>query len=395
MKTQFKNNLNQISCLFPVKLKRGIFIFCLVLPVLYSQQSFAQTPGVWNGSTTNTVTSNDVAIGTIIPDGKTEIFIGCLPQNGLVITKDEYCPTPYLNTPLNLNAESVSLDPNPGEWAIPYSFNVGSTLPLTFLGGHYSSPISNNPLFWARTKSDNSGLMYSSTRFIVMPNGNTGINVYNPRATLDVRNMSPSRDIPVAIFGVNEISTVSGPIGNKVYKTRHLQIVPKLNENGYNQITQLDDLGMFFTDGKGVDGANQGSGLVIAPWSSGANPLIGGIRIGSDGNVQIHGNTRATKVTVNAKWWSDFVFQPDYEPMNLTELEVFIKSNKHLPNIPTEKDVIENGIDIAEMQALQLQKLEELTLYIIELNKIKDEQSAQIQLLKAEIEKIKKDISNK
>jgi hypothetical protein len=51
--------------------------------------------------------------------------------------------------------------------------------------------------------------------------------------------------------------------------------------------------------------------------------------------------------------------------MSLKETEEFIKLNKHLPGIPSEKEVMENGINVGEMNALLLQKIEELTLYLI------------------------------
>ena len=354
------------------------------------QNIYAQTTGTWNGSTTvTTTTPNDVGIGTTGPDGKTEIFIGCSPKNGLVITKEEDCPFPYFDVPTGLNAELFTPGAGSTEatFVVPFNFNVGSTLPLTLVGGLLSATPPNNPLIWVRTKDvlPVGGALYSSTRFVVMPDGKVGMNVYNPRATLDVRNMNASHNLPAAIFGVNEYTTVSGPIGNKQFKTRHVQIVPKCNENGFNQITKLNDLGIFFTNGKGTDGANQtlangGSGLVIAPWSADNNSTIGGIRIDADGNVEIHGNTRATKVKVNAAWWSDFVFDENYKPMTLPELEVYIKSNKHLPNIPSEKEVLENGIDIAEVQAAQLQKIEELTLYIIQLQKQIDSQKGLLEI---------------
>jgi hypothetical protein len=371
--------------------------------MLWIQNTFAQT-GNWNGSTTvTTTTPTDVGIGTTGPDGKTEIFIGCSPKNGLVITKEEDCPQPYIDVPLGLNGELVTSGSGSPEatFIVPFSFSVGSTLPLSIIPGGYTAPIPNNPLIWARTKDvmPLGGLLYSSTRFVVMPDGKAGFNVYNPRATLDVRNMNAGHNLPAAIFGVNEYSTASGPVGNKQYKTRHVQIVPKCNENGFNQITKVDDLGIFFTNGKGIDGANQtlangGSGLVIAPWAASNNAAIGGIRIDADGNVDIHGNTRATKVRVNVAWWSDFVFKDDYEPMNLTELEAFIKTNKHLPNIPSEKDVLSNGIDIAEMQAAQLQKIEELTLYILSINKELENQRIVIAEQQNQIEAIKNSVVN-
>ena len=65
--------------------------------------------------------------------------------------------------------------------------------------------------------------------------------------------------------------------------------------------------------------------------------------------------------------WSDYVFDPDYSLMPLDELDAYIKTNKHLPEVPTAKEVSENGIELGETNALLLKKIEELTLYVIEL----------------------------
>jgi hypothetical protein len=68
-------------------------------------------------------------------------------------------------------------------------------------------------------------------------------------------------------------------------------------------------------------------------------------------------------------FWYDHVFAQDYKLMSLPELEQFIKTNTHLPEIPSEKEVKENGFSLGEMQGKLLLKIEELTLYIIELEK--------------------------
>ena len=110
----------------------------------------------------------------------------------------------------------------------------------------------------------------------------------------------------------------------------------------------------------------------------------------TDGNVDIHGKAKAIQLNVEVKWWSDFVFAPQYKPMNLSELEVFIQTNKHLPNIPTEKEVLDSGINVADMQALQLQKIEELTLYIIEQQKQIKEQKLQLDIQQKLLEDLMK-----
>ena len=86
-------------------------------------------------------------------------------------------------------------------------------------------------------------------------------------------------------------------------------------------------------------------------------------RISQDGEIF------ATRVKVQQMNWSDFVFEANYELEPLKELEDYIKVNKHLPNIPSEQEIKEDGLDLGNMQKIQMQKIEELTLYIIELNK--------------------------
>jgi hypothetical protein len=72
-------------------------------------------------------------------------------------------------------------------------------------------------------------------------------------------------------------------------------------------------------------------------------------------------------------WIPDYVFADNYKLTSIDELEKFIKSNKHLPGIPNAEDVANNGIELGDMQARMLQKIEELTLYIIELKKENEE----------------------
>jgi hypothetical protein len=81
--------------------------------------------------------------------------------------------------------------------------------------------------------------------------------------------------------------------------------------------------------------------------------------------------------------WYDHVFNQDYKLMSLSELEQFIKINKHLPEIPSEKEVKENGLDLAKISGKLLLKIEELTLYIIEQEKKVQEMQKRLSELEA------------
>lgn len=115
------------------------------------------------------------------------------------------------------------------------------------------------------------------------------------------------------------------------------------------------------------------------------------VETGIDVNGKIKANTldineliRAKEVKIQIPDWSDFVFAADYKLPSLSEVEKHIKEKQHLPDIPSEKEVIENGISVGEMQAKLLQKIEELTLYVIDLKKENEMQNELIKELQNE-----------
>jgi hypothetical protein len=81
--------------------------------------------------------------------------------------------------------------------------------------------------------------------------------------------------------------------------------------------------------------------------------------------------------------WADHVFAPGYKLKSLPEVETFIKQNKHLPGIPSAETLVkEGGVDITDMLAKQMEKIEELTLYIIDMNKRMDKLEKENAVLK-------------
>lgn len=79
--------------------------------------------------------------------------------------------------------------------------------------------------------------------------------------------------------------------------------------------------------------------------------------------------TRKLKVDATGTGWPDYVFEPSYGLRSLSSLEAFIKANKHLPDVPSADDVNKDGVDVGDVQATLLKKVEELTLYVIEQDK--------------------------
>jgi hypothetical protein len=118
---------------------------------------------------------------------------------------------------------------------------------------------------------------------------------------------------------------------------------------------------------------------------------VGGVGIATTNipstyKLAVGGNIIAEKVRVKlqSSGWPDYVFDHEYGLPSLAELEEFVKLYKHLPGVPSAQHVEKNGLDLGDGQAILLKKIEELTLYVIELNK-------KIDTLKTENEKLKQE----
>ena len=143
----------------------------------------------------------------------------------------------------------------------------------------------------------------------------------------------------------------------------------------------------------------QVSGLKIGTSISGvpANNFLegnGGAYFNGDigiGTTDTFGYKLAVNGTIGAKEivvettsaWPDYVFASDYELRSLDEVENYIEENQHLPDVPSAAEVEESGISLGEMNATLLQKVEELTLYIIQ-------QQKELDALKKEVKNLKK-----
>ena len=186
-------------------------------------------------------------------------------------------------------------------------------------------------------------------------NGNVGIGKPNPSHKLDVLgqiNVSgqsggyTTGDIPRLSFGSvdTEFTELVLPFGGPLeYKTFHGHVFKTYGGNNLAvermRIDIEGNVGIGTADSKGY-------------------------------RLAVNGNVRAREIKVENGNWPDYVFARDYQLPSLQETEKHIKDKGHLPGIPSAAEVKANGVDLGEMNAKLLQKIEELTLHLIEKDKL-------------------------
>jgi hypothetical protein len=128
-------------------------------------------------------------------------------------------------------------------------------------------------------------------------------------------------------------------------------------------------------------GVNGGSGAYLQVTNQTAlnanyplllNPNGGNVGIGITNptdKLAVNGTIHTKEVRVDLTGWPDYVFKKDYKLPTLIEVKDYIDKNQHLPDMPSEKEVADNGLNLGEMNKILTKKVEELTLYLIEQNK--------------------------
>ncbi len=107
-----------------------------------------------------------------------------------------------------------------------------------------------------------------------------------------------------------------------------------------------------------------------------------------DTKLSVEGTITAKKVEVTISGWPDFVFKDEYKLMPLNDVKKYINKNNHLPDIPSEEELMKTNVDIGKMQSKFLQKIEELTLYLIEQNDKIEQREETIKALETRIMKL-------
>jgi hypothetical protein len=230
---------------------------------------------------------------------------------------------------IGINTGNSVISANLEVFRSPSSFNGTAVFKGTTHYTHFN--YGTNEDTYIRGGKDGSNVVINDA-----PLGNVGIGTGSPFDKLTVLT-------PVNSFGLThtngtvELSTYAGPsLGEMGTKTNH-------------------NLG-FFTNGSNAQ-------MIIN--------TNGNVGIGTNSalyKLEVNGNIRAKEVIVETGW-ADYVFEKDYRLRSIDELEEYLAENKHLPNVPSANEIEKNGLKIAETNKAMMEKIEELSLYIIQLNK--------------------------
>jgi hypothetical protein len=229
-------------------------------------------------------------------------------------------------------------------------------------------------MFVGQTNSASVGFYNNGAwRIIADNNGNVGIGTITPRGKFDI-------DGPGDIYLSDDPNAGAA---QSLFMPGHIYIAPHGGSNiSYLQARRQDNSGT--------------TSLRLRTFNNGS--LTEAMHIAGDGNVGIGSLNPTKKLTVNGTIYGkevqvdvsvppDYVFENDYNLPSLEEVKAYIEKNKHLPEVPSAKEMEANGINVGEMNMTLLKKVEELTLYMIEQQQTQTQLEKRIKSLEEQLNK--------
>jgi hypothetical protein len=249
----------------------------------------------------------------------------------------------------------------------------------------FKTPSVDTKTWWERDPNHNIQSWGNDNQtYFTINSGQIGIGTTNPSSKLEVVGGDSKFDNNYNLYipstgssyfwkGADGVDNVRLSVWDKF--TFYNPTTAGLNTNNSNWNVQI--------------GARDGS--IITRGSSYFAITSGNVGVGTISpayKLDVIGTIRAREIKVDLNG-ADFVFENNYKLMPISELETFVKEQKHLPEIVPAKEMKENGTDLGDLNSKLLQKMEEMTLYMIEQNKKIEQQNERIKSLEEKIAKTK------
>ena len=198
--------------------------------------------------------------------------------------------------------------------------------------------------------------------------GNMSFQMYNGNGSVSASSIDYNPQVTFANTGNVGIGTSTPSAKLAVMQSSNTEYALYVENNGGN------GKGILIKGGAGCGAAAEHSLLRVTSYSGSCERDLFLV----DGKT---GQTRAREILVDAAVWADYVFADDFKLKDLEEVEAFIEKNNHLPDVPSATEIKKDGINLGEMDALLLQKIEELTLYTIKQQKLIDVMKTQLEVI--------------
>lgn len=215
----------------------------------------------------------------------------------------------------------------------------------------------------------------------ILNNGNVGIGTNSPTSHLHMVNSDLGTAGGSKVQWAN-FSGIAGTGNNDQLKIFHNRIATggtNWNSSEIKIQRTVDASDMSFMSFRSTDPTWGASAIVFGSGTTDHMSInyLGQVAIGtlkmtgthSDAKLSVDGKIVAKSCYITMTGWADYVFANDYKVPNLYDVEAYYKANKHLPEIPSEKEIIENGVDVADMNKLLLKKIEEMTILMVQQQK--------------------------
>ncbi|MDB5123552.1 MAG: hypothetical protein JWP94_1681 [Mucilaginibacter sp.] len=314
----------------------------------------------------------------------------------------------------------------PTSYTYPTDFNTGVIgLGLSRSDGVYTAGIysytsaSSNDNVGIGSRSDivflsgNGALGQQPEAMRIKSNGNVGIGTTSPGYKLDITSSASGAnanglrvnqtDLTVGVTHSSAFATQqlgSGTARTLLYAASNTTGITQgeldiVTENGGSFLAQL---GYNTTGSSNSLNLYNGSTSAIRLNTNGNSYINGGnVGIGTTDPgtymLAVNGSVHARQVNVDMTGWSDYVFNRNYLLPSLTSIKAYIDQNHHLPDMPSEQQIIKDGLNLGEMNKLLVKKIEELTLYLIQEDNKDNEQSVQLKYQQEQINKLQEQLN--